>query len=570
RDSDYNHIVRRTLPFPFSQGICQSKMLDFVKKVSPVFDPDPIIDHCFKQFKQKDFRLPESRRRIIILPQRQEQVPVDPTRKPQAAPQPIPSFKALENGDLQEQPEDIRTWLNRRLKLRAELESMGDLKRWLDNKPCISPSEAKVLHTTQEEPESQTDLSVHALRATRVSSPRRIFATSHRSIPRLRLPKPSALSDLYSYLHGHKVKILELFQKTDQNGNQSISREEFIMTLKTIGVPLNNQEVEDVVIYLSSLGKHNAITLEILAHTYKQWSLAQQKSTLYPGRECYDLDKQKSSLDKQKDSTSHAPGMDLLMVPQVDVETEARPMTWEDMEEVGKRYRERKRQHKLTMPSIHYTECCRLVRCGKEQLDEHCLPSTIPGDTQELVNMARKHAFLVYLQCWKLCESHGLPLTEDILMRALLYPGDKIIFQKNQVRPIRQPGGFYSDWKITPKPAQTRGQGLKKSGTRRNTFRKIKKMRFKDFERFTRSLKKRHGTFQRTHPNSFWPGHLLDKLRLYLPTVAKDNSLALFSCVQHERQVYPAIYHPNRWWPLRDTSYMTRAHYDSTKVYHIS
>ena len=47
-----------------------------------------------------------------------------------------------------------------------------------------------------------------------------------------------------------------------------------------IGVPLKNQEVEDIVIHLSSLGKHNNITMDNLASTYKQWSLAQQQSTL--------------------------------------------------------------------------------------------------------------------------------------------------------------------------------------------------------------------------------------------------------------------------------------------------
>lgn len=47
-----------------------------------------------------------------------------------------------------------------------------------------------------------------------------------------------------------------------------------------IRVPLKNQEMEDIVIYLSSLGKHNNITMDNLASTYKQWSLAQQQSTL--------------------------------------------------------------------------------------------------------------------------------------------------------------------------------------------------------------------------------------------------------------------------------------------------
>lgn len=44
-----------------------------------------------------------------------------------------------------------------------------------------------------------------------------------------------------------------------------------------------------------------------------------------------------------------------------------------------------------------------------------------------------------------------------------MYPGDKIIFQKDEVRPIRQPGGYYSDLKIfSPNQAPLRSQGVSK------------------------------------------------------------------------------------------------------------
>ena len=88
---------------------------------------------------------------------------------------------------------------------------------------------------------------------------------------------------------------------------------------------------------------------------------------------------------------------------------------------------------------------------------------------------------------------------------------------------------------------------------------------------FPRKLKpKRPSGLQRTHPNFFWPGHLLDKLQLYLPTVTMDRSLVLFSCVQHQPHVYSATYHPNHWWPIRNKHYMTCANYDAPKVYYIS
>ncbi|XP_024100862.2 EF-hand calcium-binding domain-containing protein 12 isoform X1 [Pongo abelii] len=556
-------------------GLCPSKTP--INENATVFDPELVIAHCFKQFKQKDFRLPQTRRRIIMVPCKEDQTPINPASQPQAPPKPIPSFKALEARDIQEQPEDRKTWLSRRAKLRQELESFGNVKRWLENKPSITPSEAKVLHVIHEEQSAQPNASQATTRTTRKKAPR-LARLSCQMVPQLQLPEPPALSVMYSYLHSRKIKILEIFHKVGQGENQRITREEFITAVKAVGVPLKNQEVEDIVIYLSSLGKHNTITMDILANTYKQWSMAQQRSSLATARERYILAKHRDSLKgplkkQEVDSAPQLPKVDLLTVPAVDTQMEARPMTLEEMEEVGKRYRERQRQHKFTIPSTQYTEQCRLVRCGNQHFDEHCLPSTIHGDMRELIDSARRHDFLVYLQCWKLCESYGLPLTEDILMKALLYPGDKIIFQMDKVRPIRQPGGYYSDWKVfSPNLALLRSQGPGKSKrTDKKTPKESKKMHFKEFEEFTRKLKvKRSRGLQQTHPNSFWPGHLLDKLQLYLPTVATDRSLALFSCVQHQPHVYPATYHPDHWWPLRNKNYMTRAHYDAAKVYYIN
>ncbi|NP_001398462.1 EF-hand calcium-binding domain-containing protein 12 isoform 3 [Mus musculus] len=263
--------------------------------------------------------------------------------------------------------------------------------------------------------------------------------------------------------------------------------------------------------------------------------------------------------------------MDLLKVPEVDTKMEGRPMSEEDMEDVGRRYRERRRQYKLSLPSIQYMENCRLVRSGTKEFDNHCLPTTISGEMEELLNVTRRDNFLVYLQCWELCEAYGLPLTEEILMRALLYPGDKIITLKEEVRPIRQPGGYYIDQRIVYSLAARRSP-RRHGGKKRDkkTSKKMKKMHFDDFEELTGKLKLQRLSPSDTHPNHFWPGHLLDKLRLYLPTVAKDQSLAIFSCVEHKPPAYPAIYHSKNYWPMKDFSYMTHAYYDANKVYSIN
>ncbi|XP_051011600.1 EF-hand calcium-binding domain-containing protein 12 [Acomys russatus] len=539
----------------------------------PVFNPERVTAHCFRQLKQKDFRLPQSRWRVIIVSGIKDQVLAHPTLPLQPPPPPVPSFKALDLGAAQEPPLDRMAWLSQKAQLRRQLETFGDVRTWLENKAAITPSEAKVLLRVQQEQNAPKDTLI-SVRTPKVE-PRR---TIRQPIPQLRLPKPSILSHLFAYLRSQKIKVLEVFNKVDLGEKQRITREEFIMAMKAIGVPLTNQELEDVIIYLGSLGKQNAITTDALVTTYKQWSLAQQRSTVPTAREYYNLSikrtPQKRAPQKQQAVSSPVPPtMDLLKVPEVDTKTERRPMTEEDMEDVGKRYRERRRQAKLCIPSIQYMENCRLVRSGIKQFDDHCLPSTLSGEMEELINKTRRDVFLVYLQCWELCEVNGLPLTEDLLRRALLYPGDKIITLKEEVRPIRQPGGYYIDERIFYRLPGFKTQGHQKLGEKKADKKtmKLEAMHFEEFEEFTGKLKaKRPRGPTCTHPNHFWPGHLLEKLRLYLPTVAKDKSLAIFSRIEQTRHAYPASYHSKDWWPMKDWAYMTHAYYDANKVYSIN
>ncbi|XP_055460128.1 EF-hand calcium-binding domain-containing protein 12 [Psammomys obesus] len=347
-----------------------------------------------------------------------------------------------------------------------------------------------------------------------------------------------------------------------------------------IGVPLKNQELEDIVIYLSTLGKQNAITTDAILSTYKQWAQTQQRETVPIAREYYRLYIKKTSVkhisDKQDVSYPQTPKMDLLKVPEVDTKMEGRPMTEEDMEDVGRRYRERRRKNKLCLPSIQYMERCRLVRSGVKAFDEHCLPSTLSGEMEELINVNRRNDFLIYLKCWEVCKAYKLPLTEDILMRALLYPGDKLITMKHEVRPIRQPGGYYIDQRLGCSMAEFGDrchQNLGERKTDKKTTEKLKKMNFQEFQEFTWNLEEKgRSSLSGPHPNNFWPGHLLDKLRLYLPSVAKDKSLAIFNFVEHgyHGHAYPASYQPRDWWPMRDNSYVTYAYHDAHKVYFLN
>ncbi|XP_055466014.1 EF-hand calcium-binding domain-containing protein 12-like, partial [Psammomys obesus] len=193
----------------------------------PVFKPELVTAHCFRWLKKKNFHLPQRRRRIIIVSGTKDQVPAHPKPLPQAPPPPIPSFKALDSEDIQEPPMDRKVWLKQRAELRSQVESFGDVKTWVKNKPRITPSEAKVLLMIRQEKQASKELKTSVSTTEYLASK---FIRQH--APQLLLPKPPALSDLYTYLRSRKLKILDIFNKGDRGENQRIPREEFITSLK--------------------------------------------------------------------------------------------------------------------------------------------------------------------------------------------------------------------------------------------------------------------------------------------------------------------------------------------------
>lgn len=72
-----------------------------------------------------------------------------------------------------------------------------------------------------------------------------------------------------------------------------------------------------------------------------------------------------------------------------------------------------------------------------------------------------------------------------------------------------------------------------------------------------------HGT---TNENAFWPGHLLDKVRLCMPPYNEpelaNKAESLFSHVRVERSVYPGLQRQNSAWPVNEDGNIQSGIYD--------
>ncbi len=88
----------------------------------------------------------------------------------------------------------------------------------------------------------------------------------------------------------------------------------------------------------------------------------------------------------------------------------------------------------------------------------------------------------------------------------------------------------------------------------------------------SRHLAKRYVTLDGAgvDPNAFWPGHLLDKIRLCVTDEDKPQTDSIFTSTRTtRRRAYPEYNNHLKWWPISDQGYMMPADYEQNKVYSI-
>uniref|UniRef100_A0A8C0G2L5 EF-hand calcium binding domain 12 n=1 Tax=Chelonoidis abingdonii TaxID=106734 RepID=A0A8C0G2L5_CHEAB len=481
--------------------------------------PELVLQHCFKQYKLRD-----------LYPKFFFKV------KPKSCPH------------TPEEPSELR----------SQLDSLVDVEKWLSQKLCTTEQEDRVLENLQNcRAVRKAERKLAATRNLEVS----VCLIPLRVIPLINAPYPQSLITLHNLLHKQKLKMVDLFRKADKDKKQFM-RSDFIKVIK--GVCRKQVKNIKLKFSLTSVGvtplkpmirADLTTTASPRFHTRK----AVSKTVSRPA----------SAAGKTKETQPLAPSepgakLTLLEVPPIDTELDHRPLSYEEMEETGKRCRERKRWEKVN--PIQWLECCRLVRSGNKAIDEHCLPSTMESEMGEITDQHRRTCYMVYLQCLKLCKEYNIPLTEKVLEKALLYPGDKIIKEGAYVQKIRQPGGPYT----TTDGSHHQRRVLLNRQRLRNALKRDAKngfvQRVSTVLIFFRRLHTKWSNLNyKSHDNNFWPGHLLDKLRIYLPQIAPNQEHALFSYVRPTPPVYPGVYNPHRSWPISDQGYVTYGNTETQK-----
>ncbi|XP_069062420.1 EF-hand calcium-binding domain-containing protein 12 [Pleurodeles waltl] len=639
----------------------------------------------FFRIAARTFGPPKSRRRIIVAPPMEKlsledtQVthPPEVGQRRQFLP-PVCRVEALQRSEGGVSSDGIghcRAWISQRKKFRAELENFGNMEKWLRSKPLLTELEEKILDTLEAQHRAQQVTALPAQEED-LTSPEPKSSRGRSITPSIQRPCPEAFSILDRYLQDNRLRLVDLYNRTDKAKKKKISSSDLKAVRKEANIPLNDVQLDDLVIFLGSKDAES-VNYKELAVGRRSWrqenpewqhqlkkpktgssdpstNLVIQKGTSENiSQPLGDIPKSAYSylgrsqgltpVPPELQSNPSSAGRSGLLEPPPTKLEEGRPLTYEDMEEIGKMYRERRRRGK-SRPK-EWVDQCRVVKSGNAAIDKHSMPSTLGSEHGDMVDRFRREVLLEYMDILQLCHKYSVPLSEELLEQALLYPGDKLLIDSKQLLRLKQPGTsllsssnvrphLYPGARTSHLPPGTQISPLH-PGTRtapkthgrsrlsalpsgdetslsssdpfkkqpldgisggksrlhtsqkpdhkdpefsssyppRKLTRKVKLQvrgkppaehstlncwtTFEEYQEMTKNLKRKFPHLCSVpHVNAFWPGHLLDKLRIYIPHMTPTPGDAIFSHIKPKPGSYPGIYNNTHTWPVSDQGYV--------------
>ncbi|KAL4226312.1 EF-hand calcium binding domain 12 [Mactra antiquata] len=235
------------------------------------------------------------------------------------------------------------------------------------------------------------------------------------------------------------------------------------------------------------------------------------------------------------------------------------------------------------------------ILTGSKYIDDHCMKSTLSGDVGQMMDDFRQKRLQEYFEIIRLCDENDVVLSKNLLEKVLLYPGEKPHGElQKRLRPPDSAPLVSSHFADPPKRPRTpievkhrdkvqrsksgkllidsrhrypmmknvMAEGAKQNlSTGRAVIRRQIDcwMTFEEYEKLTRKYEIKyqhlHGS---TNANAFWPGHLLDKVRLCMPPYNKqavrDKESSLYTRI-HRTPAVNYGYDPVDVWPTNSSMY---------------
>ncbi|CAG5135491.1 unnamed protein product [Candidula unifasciata] len=262
----------------------------------------------------------------------------------------------------------------------------------------------------------------------------------HPGIPYVAVTSLNGIQILDMFLSQNHMRLMDLFRRADKNKNQSLTRQEILSAVTQTDHPLTEADVDAMFVMLDAdlKGKlsYQAFNKGLqLWHKQKRFTKSQTEGKT----------KKALSIKNTLEGSEIRP-------------TSSRAATASNLR--------RKAHSKGLTPDKHtfFGELSGVIKVGYKPIDDHCLESTLGGETADVVNQFRQDKLKEYFSIKKLFEQRGLPLTQKFLDRVTLYPGDQSLSElkqttdspvgqfTDQTHPftkIRSVRGNANNWKVT-------------------------------------------------------------------------------------------------------------------------
>ncbi|XP_065128760.1 EF-hand calcium-binding domain-containing protein 12 isoform X1 [Paramisgurnus dabryanus] len=353
---------------------------------------DPALEEEFKRFKKRDltetysFKMacdslgPQKCKNIVFRSHMMDRLSTVP--KTRAQPRQfsaLPHTPATNSADLQVltcYPEnklvDLPEWIRDRKALREVLDGMGDLRRWLHNKPNLTDLEFRVMEREGRARISPPETSMYTPDA----------ATSSPSMLKHEIEEVNQ----YLCMHKHTCKLAKLL---DWHGTGQIKRADLCTLFEKEGFFIPPERLDELIFSLNSQDG-TSVAVDDLAAGIQAWS-----------RKYQERDGQRSNPMLE---FKHNPQKDGIMLDRGDQDQEG----------------------------MKDAEVLAIMRRVLASTKTSC-PSSLSGPMGREVNRFRGLCFKQYAKALEQCQQRGLNVSQATLQRAMLHPGDMSISRSSNL-----------------------------------------------------------------------------------------------------------------------------------------
>lgn len=331
--------------------------------------------------------------------------------KPRVFPNKEKRKSSITDDVIETEVDEYHKWLEQRKEMRAQLEQVGNVKKWLSGKEC-TPSEKKLLESIKSRNKKSSvipDDEGHVLKVTSDGENEEKSFTKDTNnklmVPLIKHPTPQALGKIEEYIAKHRLRLVDMFTRMDKNKDWLISCSECQQMLKKLKVPVTDDEIDELV---SALDKNNDGYLD-----YRE---------LLKGRLAYKQGKKKH-IDKKDGKLS--PQMAIqspqyLSIPD-DNSYDSIRMCGTDSTDSDSEYVKQPKRERMKSKQQHFRENKRSPESTQStRMKQHIAASTLQEPTSHWVDRYRNEELKQFQNLILHCRNHGIVLNQSLLERGEL------------------------------------------------------------------------------------------------------------------------------------------------------